>query len=108
MTDDASEQELQNATFRTPAHYSDEYVKYLKKKAIMKLLDEESNSIEDYIRLNIRDDKRFNKEINDYIKRELMRRVQELKLVLYKKMEKKRESTTIRVTSTNRFKNWMI
>jgi hypothetical protein len=84
-----------NPTYRTPAHYSEEYMKYLKKRAIEKLLDEESNPLTEYIRLNIRDDKRFNKEVNEYIRKELTKRVHDLKLVLYQKMEKRLESTLI-------------
>lgn len=89
----ADEQELpENPTYRVPAHYTEEYVKYLKRRVIDKLLDEELNPINEYIRTHIRDDKRFPKEVNEYIRRELFRRVHELKILLFQKMEKKRES----------------
>lgn len=81
-----------NTTYRTPAHFSEEYVKYLKKRVVDKLTDEETNPINEYIRLHLKEDKRFSKETNEYIKRELSKRVHELKLILYQKMEKKRES----------------
>jgi hypothetical protein len=86
-----SEDIPENSTYRVPAHFSEEYVKYLKKRVVDRLTDEESNPINEYIKLHLKEDKRFSKDANEYLKRELSKRVHEIKLILYQKMEKKRE-----------------
>jgi hypothetical protein len=46
----------------------------------------------EHISVNIRDDKRFSREVNEQIKRELEKRVTKMKMQIFKQMEKRQQS----------------
>ena len=77
--------------------YSEEQRKYIRQKILERFFHEESNPVTQYIELNIKDDKRFDKDINDQIRRELYKRVHELKYHIFKKMKKMQRSKIVTI-----------
>ncbi len=81
---------------RIPAQFGEEYVKFLHKTTRDRLLEEDSDSLQEYIDLHIREDKRFSKEVNDRVHAEVSKRLHDLQFQLYQTMQRNLESTSFK------------
>jgi hypothetical protein len=73
---------------------SPELLKYLSTHYSEKGIDEDNSPLEEFIKINFKEDKRFTKEVNELIRRELAKRFQELRVKIFQKLQKKHQSNT--------------